>query len=201
MGLASCSSPEPTKTMSPETRATTSTELEGKIAITDSVQREVKGSKKVDKTIKQVIPQVIPFPDPGPYPEPYPIIEGDVALLPHVQDVEPVQQQEEEILSYAEKMPEFPGGMTELFSFLKTNVKYPEMEKEAGIQGTVYVQFVVTKEGAVQSPKILRGVNGAPGFDKEVVRIIKMMPKWIPGENGGKKVNVHYTLPVKFRLD
>lgn len=203
MSLVSCSSPDPAENIHPQKDAETTTLREGKTQLMDTVKREDTGSKTDGKTIKQVIPQVlpVPVPDPGPMPEPFPYIEGDVGLLPDVQDVEPVQMHEDEILSFAEKMPEFPGGITELMQFIKSNMKYPEMEKEAGIQGTVYVQFVVSKEGVVHSVKILRGVNGAPGFDKEVFRIVKMMPNWIPGENRGKKVNVYYTLPVKFRLD
>jgi TonB family protein len=203
LSLVSCSSPEtPENSINIKPKIESNT-LEGKVAIADTVKGKDTGAKNNNKTIKQVIPQVILEPSPDPMPEPYPYIEGDIALIeepPLLANPSPEPKQEE-ILTIVEVMPEYPGGLKELFSFIQQNMKYPEMEKEAGIQGTVYVQFVVTKEGAVQSPKILRGVNGAPGFDKEVIRIVKMMPNWIPGENGGKKVNVYYTLPVKFRLD
>ena len=80
-------------------------------------------------------------------------------------------------------------------------VKYPQFEKENDIQGNVYLRFVVTNEGEINSPTILRGVSGAKYFDKEVLRIIGLMPRWIPGENNGKKVNVYFTMPIKFKLD
>jgi TonB family protein len=78
---------------------------------------------------------------------------------------------------------------------------YPEFEKENGIEGTVYVKFIVTEEGKVVNPEVVRGVNGAPNFNKEVLRIINKMPNWIPGENNGKKVKVYFTMPFKFRLN
>jgi TonB family protein len=108
---------------------------------------------------------------------------------------------EEEILTFAEKMPEFKGGVGELFNFIKNTLIYPQMEKENGIEGTVYLQFVVNPEGKISAIKILRGVKGAVSLDREAIRIVKAMPDWLPGENKGKKVSVYTTIPVKFRLD
>ena len=200
MSLVSCSSPEPAESNIKVKDPVHVTQLEGKVALTDTVKTQQSANQNNVPKVKVIPPEVLPSPEPSP--EPYPVIEGEIAFIEEPPlPPPPAAQQEEEILSYAEKMPEYPGGMTELFKFIQTNLKYPEIEKEAGIEGNVYVQFVVSKEGVVYQPKILRGVSGAPGFDKEVMRIVRAMPNWIPGENAGKKVNVFYTMPVKFRLD
>ena len=199
MSLVSCSSPEPAEAQIKVKNPIHQQAVEGKVAITDTTKAQQANNEKRIPKVTVIPPEVLPSPDPSP--EPYPIIEGDIAFIEEPLPPPPTAYQEEEILSYAEKMPEYPGGMPELFKFIQTNLKYPQLEKELGIEGNVYVQFVVTKEGQVTSPKILKSVHDAPGFDKEVLRIIKIMPKWIPGENKGKKVNVYFNLPVKFKLD
>lgn len=199
MSLVSCSTSEPAESNIQVKNPVHATQLEGKVAITDTVKTKQTANQNNFPKVKVIPPEVLPSPDPSP--EPYPVIEGDIAFIEGPLPPPPTAHQEEEILSYAEKMPEYPGGMPELFKFIQTNLKYPQLEKEVGIEGNVYVQFVVTKEGQVTSPKILKSVPNAPGFDKEVLRIIKQMPKWVAGENKGKKVNVYFTLPVKFKLD
>jgi len=200
MSLVSCNSPEPAETQINVKNPIHQPAMEGKLAITDTTSAQRANNKKSVPKVNVIPPEVLPSPDPSP--EPYPVIEGEIAYIEEPPVSHSVtRHQEEEILSYAEVMPEYPGGVKELFSFIQKNLKYPEMEKEAGIEGNVYVQFVVSKEGVVYQPKILRGVSGAPGFDKEVMRIVRAMPNWMPGENAGKKVNVFYTMPVKFRLD
>jgi TonB family protein len=99
-----------------------------------------------------------------------------------------------------EHMPEYPGGIDSLMTYVGRNVKYPQVEKEAGISGTCYVTFVVDKDGSVTDVKILRGVKGGPGCDEEALRVVKSMPAWIPGEQNGKLVRVQFNLPIKFRL-
>ncbi len=113
----------------------------------------------------------------------------------------PVPQSEDEVLTFAEKMPEYPGRIPEMFKFIQSNMVYPEIEKEKGLEGAVYIRFVVTKEGKVMKPEVLRGVSGSKSIDKEALRVVNMMPDWIPGENGGKKVNVYFTIPIKFKLN
>ena len=105
---------------------------------------------------------------------------------------------EKVIFQVVEKAPEFPGGMEECMKFLGNSIKYPIVAQENGIQGTVIVSFVVTDEGDIQNPVIVKGVD--PLLDAEALRVIKMMPKWKPGMQRGKAVNVKYTLPVSFRL-
>lgn len=97
-----------------------------------------------------------------------------------------------------EKMPEFPGGNEALQRYIATAVKYPVIAQENGIQGRVFVSFVVSAKGMVENVKIARGVD--PNLDKEAIRVVMAMPTWSPGEQRGKKVKVSYTVPINFVL-
>lgn len=97
-----------------------------------------------------------------------------------------------------EEAPEFPGGVNAMFDFIQNNVKYPESAKKKGIEGRVFVQFVVEKDGSLSSFQVLRGVNDE--LNDEAIRVLKMMPKWKPGMKEGKPVRVQYVLPFKFQL-
>ena len=100
----------------------------------------------------------------------------------------------------AEVMPEFIGGFDSLTSYIKRNLKYPEWERKAGIEGNVFVSFTIDEEGKITDPEILRSVAGAKYFDAEVLRLIKGMPNWKPGREEGQNVAVQMTLPIKFKL-
>jgi TonB family protein len=104
-------------------------------------------------------------------------------------------------LKFAEKMPEFKGGVPALMAFMKDKMIYPLAEKEEGVEGTVYVKIIVNVDGTISNPSIIRGISGHPSFEKEALRVIGLMPLWIPGENGGKQVAVEYNLPFKFKLN
>ncbi len=130
----------------------------------------------------------------------------DVPEIPVVKDTADVKKKEtagksseDGVFGVAEKMPEFPGGNGAVAEYVRENMKYPAIAKEKGTQGRVIVQFVVNKKGKIVSPKVARSVD--PDLDKEAIRLIKSMPDWIPGTQGGKAVDVKYTLPVSFRLD
>ena len=110
------------------------------------------------------------------------------------------QPQSDEIFQFIEIMPEFPGGNEALFHYIDSNLVYPLRPKELGIQGKVYAEFVVRKDGTVENPKILRGVAGAPEFDEAVIHLINNMPKWTPGKQRGRKASVLTRIPVSFRL-
>jgi protein TonB len=115
----------------------------------------------------------------------------------------PVQEeesevQEQEIFQVVENAPAFPGGDLARMKFLQDNIKYPIIAKESGIQGTVYVTFVVERSGAVTDVKILRGIGG--GCDEEALRVVKNMPRWEPGTQRGKPVRVQFNMPIKFTL-
>ncbi len=96
-------------------------------------------------------------------------------------------------------MPSFVGGEVEQNKFIQKNIVFPEEERKAKIYGTCYVTFVVEKDGSITNVKILRGVAGGPGYDKESIRVVSMMPKWNPGKQNGHLVRVQYNLPIKFK--
>ena len=121
------------------------------------------------------------------------VIEEYVA--PEVVDEEVVEQ---EIFKIVEEMPSFPGGEAKLMEFVGKNIKYPQIARETGIQGRVFVNFVVEPDGSVSNVTVLRGIGG--GCDEEAMRVVKNMPKWKPGKQRGKAVRVQYMLPVNFRL-
>ena len=111
-----------------------------------------------------------------------------------------VQSTATEYFSYetVEEKPEYPGGMDELSKFLSKNLRYPVICQENNIQGKVIVQFIVNKEGSIEEVSIATGVDA--NLDAEALRVVKMMPKWKPGKQGGKEVHVKCTIPVGFTL-
>lgn len=98
----------------------------------------------------------------------------------------------------AEIMPAFPGGETKLFEFISKNIKYPQLARETGTQGRVYISFIVEPDGSISHVELLRGIGA--GCDEEAMRVVKAMPKWSPGRQCGKAVRVVYNLPVNFKL-
>lgn len=113
-------------------------------------------------------------------------------------EIEEEEVVEQEIFTIVEEMPEFPGGMTKLADYLAKNIKYPQMARESGIQGRVFVQFVVEPDGSVSNVAVMRSLGG--GCDEEAMRVVKSMPKWKAGKQRGKPVRVSYILPVNFKL-
>ncbi len=105
---------------------------------------------------------------------------------------------EDEIYTIVEEMPEFPGGQPALANFMQTNIHYPEMAKEQGIQGKVWVGFMVDKEGNIHNVVIKRGIGG--GCDEEAKRVVSKMPQWKPGKQSGRPVKVNFVLPINFTL-
>jgi protein TonB len=109
-----------------------------------------------------------------------------------------VPEEKKEIFITAEEMPFYPGGETERLKFLAENIQYPELALASGIQGTVYLQFVIDSKGNITDVKIIRGIGG--GCEDEALRVIKMMPPWHPGKQNGRTVRVLYTMPVSFKI-
>ena len=101
---------------------------------------------------------------------------------------------------FVQEMPEFPGGLKAMYQFMGENIKYPEISAKAGSQGQAYVNFTIEKNGIITDVKILGGAADKR-CKKEAARVVASMPKWKPGEQGGKRVRVSYTLPVRFVLD
>ena len=107
------------------------------------------------------------------------------------------EAQKSEIFTVVENMPEFPGGMAKLSEYLSKNLKYPQSARDSGIQGRVFVNFVIEPDGSVSNVKVMRTLGG--GCDEEAIRVVKAMPKWKPGVQRGKAVRVSYILPVNFK--
>src|SRR5690554_1807638 len=118
----------------------------------------------------------------------------EIEYIPEV--VEEVE--EEPIFTIVEEMPSFPGGEAAMIKYLAQNTRYPPMAKEAGIEGTVYVTFVVNENGEVSDVRVLRSIGG--GTDEEAIRVVQNMPRWTPGKQRGKPVRVQYNLPIRFTL-
>jgi protein TonB len=103
-----------------------------------------------------------------------------------------------QVYTFVEQMPEYPSGEDMMKIFFSNHKKFPENAKKNNIQGTVFVTFVVEKDGTLSDIKVLRGVQ--EDIDKEAIRVISTMPKWTPGKQRGIPVRVQYNLPVKFTL-
>jgi protein TonB len=108
------------------------------------------------------------------------------------------EEKKPEIFSHVEVMPSFPGGDQAMMKWLNENMQYPVIAQEQGIQGRVVVRFVVSPDGSVGSVELQRSLD--PSCDKEALRVVKKMPRWVPGKQNGQAVSVYYTLPVRFRL-
>jgi protein TonB len=130
-------------------------------------------------------------------------INAEVDQTEVIEEYVPVEVEEEEVVEQeifqiVEEMPAYPGGDQKLMEFIAKGIKYPQIARETGIQGRVFVGFVVEPDGSVSNVKVLRGIGG--GCDEEAMRVVKSMPKWKPGKQRGKAVRVSYMLPVNFKL-
>ncbi|HOO83449.1 MAG TPA: energy transducer TonB [Prolixibacteraceae bacterium] len=191
--------------------------------INDSVKSaDTLGELTVQAIEDEVIPitrQETPPPPPPPPPpkvvEILTIIDDDVELdeefefesteaddatiidaVPVITEEEP--EEDTEVFVIVEDMPEFPGGELALRQWISNNVKYPVIAAENGVQGKVYVTFVVDRDGSVTNARIARGVD--PSLDQEALRVVNNLPKWKPGKQRGKPVRVSYTVPINFQL-
>jgi periplasmic protein TonB len=106
--------------------------------------------------------------------------------------------QETPVYTVVEEMPTYPGGDEARIKFLVENIVYPIAAKEKGIQGTVYVTFIIDEKGKVTDAQILRGIGG--GCDEEALRVVNLMPAWNPGKQKGNNVRVQFNMPIKFSL-
>jgi protein TonB len=181
------------------------------------------GSIQTQEVEEEIIPitreQEVKPPPPPPPPkvvEVLTIVDNDVKIEDELEiedteadnqtfiDVAPVVQTQEEeeeeaqVFYIVEDMPEFPGGELALRKYIANAIKYPVIAQENGIQGKVYVTFVVDKDGGISDARIARGVD--PSLDKEALRVVNSLPKWKPGKQRGKPVRVSYTVPINFVL-
>ena len=177
------------------------------------------GELDIELDEEEMIPITQQQPPPPPPPPPQTtiieIVEDDEELEEEL-EIEDTESDEDEMIEFVdipdevaeepqiftivEENPEFPGGERALFEFLGKNTKFPAIAKDAGIQGIVYVQFVVMEDGSINDDMItiLRGVH--PALDAEAIRVVKSMPDWKPGRQRGKAVRVYYKLPFRFIL-
>lgn len=179
-------------------------------------KNDVEKNKIEDEIIEEMIFNEPPPPPPPPAAViPPPVIEEveeveddvEVEVIETVDeslvdlDAEPEEEVEEivaQVYDVVAISPEYPGGPGEMAVFIQENFEYPEMAREMGEQGTIWVEFVVYSDGNIKDVKVVKGVSES--LDKEAKRIVRRMPKWKPGEQAGKKVNVRYTIPIKARL-
>ena len=108
-------------------------------------------------------------------------------------------KEDNEVYQVVEQQAEFPGGTTELMKYLYSNIKYPAIARENGIQGRVVLKFVVEKDGTVNGITVLKGIHEL--LDKEAIRVVKSMPGWKAGKQGGRNVRSYFTPPVSFKLE
>lgn len=130
---------------------------------------------------------------PPPPPKQIKVVEKSIG------DQDPAAYEEEVIFTVVEDMPEYPGGKDAFYAYIGNNIRYPVKAKENGTSGTVYITYVVEKDGSISNVSVLRGIGD--GCDEEGVRVVKGMPNWKPGKQRGKAVRVQYNLPIKFNLD
>ena len=178
------------------------------------------GTLDMDFIEEEEIPITRPEEPPPPEPEPSTdivIVDDDVEIDEEftidveatfdteVRDFVPVMIEEEEevdedvIFQIVEQNPEFPGGEEAMRRFIRDNMRYPVIAREAGIQGSVFVTFVVEIDGSVTNVQVLRGIGG--GCDEEAVRVVRAMPKWEPGRQRNQPVRVQYRMPIRFVLN
>ncbi len=109
-----------------------------------------------------------------------------------------IKAQTEEIFTTVEEPAEFKGGFQEMAKYIGSELKYPKSAKDGKIGGKVFIKFIVNKDGDIKDPVILKGVENCPECDKEALRVITSMPKWIPAKQSGKVVSCYYNIPIKF---
>jgi len=135
---------------------------------------------------------------PPPPPPPPPSQSSELKDNPKVIMEEPIKEPDEVPYVVVEEMPMFPGGDAALLKYIGENTKYPELAKENNIQGRVIIRFCVTSKGSVSQISVLKGVD--PELDKEAIRVVKSLPTFRPGSQGGKPVPVWYMVPISFNL-
>lgn len=125
-------------------------------------------------------------------------VQEETVIKEVVIEEAPVEEKADEIFDVVENMPTPPGGMQGWNKYLSNNLKYPTQARRMGIEGTVYVVFVVNTDGSIQDVDILRGIGG--GCDEEAMRVVRNAPAWEPGRQRGRPVRVKMRLPIRFKL-
>jgi protein TonB len=123
---------------------------------------------------------------------------GEVIFDIPVEEVVKKDNDEDIIFTVVEQQAEFPGGFEAMGKFLGKNMKYPAQARRMGVEGSVYVSFVIDRDGNISDPQIIKGISAE--CDKEAIRVVKLMPPWKPGKQNGKPVRCRFVLPIKFKL-
>ena len=167
-----------------------------------------------DEEVVEINKPIIPPPPPPPIsiPEVVEVIKDEevidkpILIVSNEIDIDIVVDVEEEtepivetIFDIVEEMPEYIGGVEKSYEYLGDNINYPEQAKDFSIQGKVFVQFVVWKDGTIKDVKVVKGPHRL--LNEEALRVITKMPSWKPGKQRGKNVNARFTLPIKFKID
>ncbi|HEY5916388.1 MAG TPA: energy transducer TonB, partial [Chryseolinea sp.] len=105
---------------------------------------------------------------------------------------------EDVIFMVVEQQAEFPGGLEAMMKFIVKNMKYPAAARRMGVEGSVFVSFVIDKEGTISDLTVIKGISA--DCDKEALRVVKLMPPWKPGKQNGRAVKSRFVLPIKFKL-
>lgn len=153
---------------------------------------------------KVQIPEIVEIPDDEEIEEQVEV-ELDVEVIEETTIEEfvfteaPEEEKTEEVLTIVEHMPEFPGGKDAFKKFLSKNLKYPKIARRMGIEGRVYVEFVVAKDGSLDDMRVVKGVGA--GCDEEAYRVMSLVPKFNPGKQRGNPVPVRMIIPIFFRLN
>ncbi len=136
--------------------------------------------------------------DPADFPPIDIDIPEDQPIDPVTLEGPPVIETAPEIVDFTEVMASFKGGMDAWYGYLQANLKYPKTEQRLGIEGTVFLRFVINIDGSIQDIEVIR--SASPGLDQAAIAVIKNSPKWNPGKNGGKAVRSRMTMPIRFKL-
>ena len=150
------------------------------------------------------LPQIVEVPDEEEIEEDLEIdLDVEIDETTVIEDIvdtfeEPEEEVVEKIFDIVEEKPQFPGGTAAMYKFLGRGIDYPSTARRMGIEGKVFIQFVVNKDGSVSDVQVIKGIGA--GCDEEAARVIKSMPKWSPGKQRGNPVKVRMFMPVNFKL-
>lgn len=176
-------------------------EREEKMLLEKTSSKNTKNKTKV-KTVPFVPPVITDEAYPPPVMESNENAGFDADIAPPPPPPVKIDErtsQEPVIVDILEEPASFPGGREALLKYLQEQIVYPQVAKDAGISGKVYLKFVVSAQGTISNVKVMRGIPDCPECDQEAVRVVRRMPKWIPGKSNGKVVNSFYNLPIVFK--
>ncbi len=158
-------------------------------------QKQEQPKTKAPPEIK-VVEDDVEIEDDQPEVQSADMVESDDIALPS--GTQEKEKKEDKIFVSVQKEPSFPGGQNKLNEYIRNNLRYPRQAKEAGIEGVVYVNFVVNKDGSITNVEVKSGVTKS--LNEEAKRVIRNMPDWKPGQQRGKKVRAYFQLPIRFSL-